>query len=272
MNINEKIIENAITKKTRAIIPVHYAGIACEMDYILDLARSYKLKVIEDAAQGMMAKYKNKYLGTIGDLGCLSFHETKNVISGEGGALIVNNQSFSERAEIIREKGTNRSAFFRGSVDKYTWNDIGSSFLPGEIIAAFLRAQLEASRSITDERLKIWDYYHQNLKDLEVKNILQRPYVPKHCEQNAHLYYVLVNSESKRNELLKRLEEENILAFFHYIPLHSSPAGKKFGKTIGSLHVTNDVANRLVRLPLWVGITKKEQDRVICKLTKILKG
>jgi dTDP-4-amino-4,6-dideoxygalactose transaminase len=227
LNLNEELIESAITSKTRAIVPVHYAGVSCEMDTILNLANSYNLYVIEDAAQAVQSKYKGKLLGSIGDMGTYSFHETKNVISGEGGAILINNNKFSNRAEIIREKGTDRSSFFRGEVDKYTWKDIGSSFLPGELVAAFLWAQLEQAESTTQERKRIWNYYHKLLEPLEKSEILKRPYIPADCEHNAHMYYILMNDLNDRTKTIEMLRKENINSVFHYVPLHLSPAGEK---------------------------------------------
>lgn len=263
LNINEELIESAITPRTRAIVPVHYAGVACEMDAIISIARRYELKVVEDAAQGMKSTYKGRALGSIGDLGAYSFHETKNVISGEGGALLVNNPHLSLRAEIIREKGTDRSRFFRGEVDKYTWQEVGSSFLPGELIAAFLWAQLEEADRITRERLIIWHRYHDLLKPLEAKGILRRPIIPDDCEHNAHMYYVLLASEIDREKVLNKFKSNNIGAVFHYVPLHSSPAGHRYGRAHGELILTNKQSERLIRLPLWMGISSEQQCRVV---------
>ncbi|PLX98716.1 MAG: dTDP-4-amino-4,6-dideoxygalactose transaminase [Desulfuromonas sp.] len=251
LNLNENIIEEAVTDKTKAIIPVHYAGVGCEMDTILQIAKSHKLVVIEDAAQGLMATYKGTPLGSMGTFGTLSFHETKNVISGEGGALLVNDPNYTERAEIIREKGTNRSQFFRGEVDKYTWQDIGSSFLPGEIVAAFLFAQLEQANEITAERISQWNAYHNGFETLEKAGCLRRPIIPSHCKHNAHMYYILVGSLKQRTELIEYLGLNGINSVFHYIPLHDSPAGKKFCKQHGDLNSTTEISERIVRLPLW---------------------
>ena len=262
LNIDERLIEEAITDRTRAIAPVHYAGVACEMDTILAIARRHGLMVIEDAAQGVMASYKGRALGTIGDLGAYSFHETKNVISGEGGALLVNRDDLVQRAEIVREKGTDRSRFFRGQVDKYTWQDVGSSFLPGEIVAAFLAAQLQEAQRITDARLSIWDHYHALLEPLERAGRLRRPVVPEGCEHNAHMYYVLLAADVDRGAVLKHLKDAQINAVFHYVPLHTAPAGRQFGRAIGDLPLTLDLSQRLVRLPLWVGLTPSQQQRV----------
>lgn len=263
LNIDERLIEAAITERTRAIAPVHYAGVACEMDTILAIARRHGLMVIEDAAQGVMACYKGRALGAIGDLGAYSFHETKNVISGEGGALLVNREDLVQRAEIVREKGTDRSRFFRGQVDKYTWQDVGSSFLPGEIIAAFLAAQLQEARRITDARLATWDHYHALLEPLERAGRLRRPVVPQGCEHNAHMYYVLLAPAVDRAAVLKRLKDAQINAVFHYVPLHTAPAGQQFGRAAGDLPLTIDLSQRLVRLPLWVGLTPEQQQRVV---------
>ena len=263
LNIDETLIEEAITRRTKAIAVVHYAGVACEMDTIMAIAKRHSLKVVEDAAQGVQATYKGRALGSIGHLGAYSFHETKNVISGEGGALLVNEDAYIQRAEIIREKGTDRSRFFRGEVDKYTWQEIGSSFLPGEIIAAFLWAQLEEAERITRERLGNWQRYHDLLAPLEASGLLRRPIVPDECQQNAHMYYVLLNTEIDRENLLAELRQMNIGAFFHYVPLHSSPAGQRYGRVHGKMTVTNRQAARLVRLPLWVGLTNQQQDRVV---------
>ncbi len=253
-NLDERLIEAAITPRTKAICVVHYAGVGCEMDAILALARARGLRVIEDAAQGIHATYKGRPLGSLGDFGALSFHETKNVICGEGGALLINDPVFVEQAEIVREKGTNRSRFFRGQVDKYTWVDAGSSYLPGEITAAFLSAQLEEVEPIIRRRLAIWDRYHAWAEPLETKGLLRRPIVPEHCTHNAHMYYLLLQSLQKRTAFIAQLKAAGIGAVFHYIPLHSSPAGRRFGRTSGAMTVTDDVADRLVRMPLWLGL------------------
>lgn len=263
LNLDERLIEAAITPRTRAIVPVHYAGVGCEMDTILDIAARHGLRVVEDAAQGVMASYKGRMLGAIGDLGAFSFHETKNVISGEGGALLVNDPKLALRAEVIREKGTDRSRFFRGEVDKYTWQDVGSSFLPGELIAAFLWAQLEQAEAITRKRLDIWDRYHAMLAPLEASGYLRRPIVPAECVHNAHMYYVLLDPRIDRQRVLSALKAANINCVFHYVPLHSSPAGERFGRVHGSLDMTVRQSERLVRLPLWVGLTEEEQRRVV---------
>lgn len=259
INLDESLIEAAITPKTRAIVPVHYAGVGCEMDTICALARQYNLLVIEDAAQGVMATYKGRPLGSIGDLGCYSFHETKNIISGEGGALLVNRPELVERAEIIREKGTNRSQFFRGEVDKYTWVDLGSSYLPGEVIAAFLYAQMEDAAPIIDQRLSIWNDYHEIFAGLESKGRVRRPIIPAHCDHNAHMYYLLIDSSDNRAKLIAALKEEGVHAVFHYVPLHASPAGRKYARQSGRMTNTEVLAERLLRLPLWPGMTQVER-------------
>lgn len=254
LNIDETRIEAAITPRTRAITPVHYAGVACEMDTIMAIAQRHRLIVIEDAAQGVMARYKGRALGSIGHLGTLSFHETKNIISGEGGALLINDPALVERAEIIREKGTNRSQFFRGQVDKYTWVDIGSSYLPGEIIAAFLWAQMEEAEAITRQRLAIWEYYHQAFELSEQTRRIRRPVIPDDCKHNAHMYYLLLRDLDDRTRFIKAMSQQGINCVFHYVPLHTSPAGKKYGRTAGDLPVTSHLADRLVRLPMWLGL------------------
>jgi dTDP-4-amino-4,6-dideoxygalactose transaminase len=260
LNIDETKIEACITQRTKAIVPVHYAGIACEMDAIMDIANRHDLLVIEDAAQGVMSKYKGKALGSIGHLGALSFHETKNIISGEGGALLVNDPTLAERAEIIREKGTNRSQFFRGHVDKYTWMDVGSSYLPGEIVAAFLWAQMEEATGITDRRLEIWNQYHVGVKSLEVAGALRRPLVPPHCQHNAHMYYILMESLQKRTELIAWLKSNGVSAVFHYVPLHNSPKGLLGGRAGDEMINTEKIADQLIRLPLWLGVEEKQQN------------
>lgn len=267
LNLDEKLIEAAITPKTKAIVPVHYAGVSCEMDTIMAIAKRYHLKVVEDAAQGVMSSYKGRALGSIGDLGTYSFHETKNVISGEGGALLVNHPDLVSRAEIIREKGTDRSRFFRGQVDKYTWQDLGSSFLPGELIAAFLSAQFDEARAITQARLLAWERYHAALLTLEEVGVLRRPIIPAHCQHNAHMYYVILAPEIDRQEVLNTLKTNKINAVFHYVPLHSSPGGLRYGRAHGSMNVTNSLSERIIRLPLWVEISPEEQARVVDVLT-----
>jgi dTDP-4-amino-4,6-dideoxygalactose transaminase len=254
LNIDETKIEAAITPRTKAIVPVHYAGVACEMDRIMSIAAEHKLLVIEDAAQGVMSSYKGRPLGSIGHLGTLSFHETKNIISGEGGALLVNDARFVERAEIVREKGTNRSQFFRGQVDKYTWVETGSSYLPGEIVAAFLWAQMEEADSITKRRRELWGQYHQWLAPLERAGRLRRPVVPRECMHNAHMYYVLLPNLEKRTVFISQLKRKGILSVFHYVPLHSSPAGREIARFVGAMSNTEELSERLSRLPLWLGL------------------
>ena len=262
LNIDETLIEAAITPRTRAICVVHYAGVACEMDAIMDIAARHVLYVVEDAAQGVMADYKGRPLGSIGHLAAFSFHETKNIISGEGGALLINDARFAERAEILWEKGTNRNSFFRGEVDKYTWVDIGSSFLPGELIAAFLWAQLEHAGEITARRMDIWRRYHEAFAAAEDDGLIRRPRVPEACGHNAHLYYLLFPDMQRRSRFIAELKEAGIQSVFHYVPLHLSPAGQRFGRVSGRLDVTGNLADRLVRLPLWVGL-EAQQERVI---------
>jgi dTDP-4-amino-4,6-dideoxygalactose transaminase len=266
LNIDENRIASAITPRTRVIVAVHYSGVACEMDPIMALAAERDLLVIEDAAQGMMASYKGRALGSIGHLGAVSFHETKNVISGEGGALLVNDERFVERAEIVREKGTNRSQFFRGLVDKYTWVDIGSSYLPAEIIAAFLLAQMEEAEHITRRRLDLWACYHDLLADVEASGHLRRPVIPPQCLHNAHMYYLLLPDLAKRTAFIAELARQRIQAVFHYVPLHAAPMGKKVGRIAGDLRHTVELSERVVRLPLWLGLEAHQAaviDRII---------
>lgn len=254
LNIDERLIEAAITPRTKAICVVHYAGIACEMDTILAIAARHGLKVIEDAAQGIYSTYKGRPLGAIGELGALSFHETKNIISGEGGALLIRDADLAERAEVIREKGTNRSKFFRGQVDKYTWVDVGSSYLPSELIAAFLAAQTDQGEEITRRRLAIWDRYHAWAEKYEAEGLLRRPVVPQDCVHNAHMYYLLLPNLEQRSRFIAAMKEAGIGTVFHYIPLHSAPAGQRYGRAAGDMTVTDATSERLVRLPLWVGL------------------
>ncbi len=268
LNMDENLIEAAITEKTRAIVPVHYAGVACEMDRIMEIADRRGLWVIEDAAQGIMCGYHGRPLGSIGHLGTLSFHETKNIVSGEGGALLVNAEHFIERAEIIRQKGTNRSKFLRGQVDKYTWVDVGSSFLPGELISCFLYAQLEEADQITSRRLEIWEAFHARLAEVEAAGRLQRPKVMDGCVHNAHIYYILVSDSTTRDNLITHLKKKGVNAAFHFVPLHNSVAGRTHGRTCGELAVTEDVSDRLVRLPLWVGLGDDEID-FVCEQIKV---
>ena len=263
LNLDETLVERAVTPRTRAICVVHYAGVACEMDLLTDIAQRYRLMIIEDAAQALLSTYRGRSLGAIGDLGAVSFHETKNVIAGEGGALLIRDEPLVARAEIIREKGTNRSSFFRGEVDKYTWVDIGSSYLPSEIIAAFLYAQLESAHELTERRRHAWTRYHHAFADLESAGLVRRPIVPPECGHNAHLYYLLLPDLAARTATITRLKERGIAALFHYIPLDTSPAGRRFARASGTLSVTHAVSDRLVRLPLWPGLTDAEIDRVI---------
>lgn len=267
-NLDERLIEAAITPRTRAIVPVHYAGVACEMDTIMSIAARHGLKVVEDAAQGVMAGYKGRSLGSIGDLGAYSFHETKNIISGEGGAIVINDPKLVQRAEIIREKGTDRNRFFRGEVDKYTWQEVGSSFLPGELIAAFLWAQLEEADIITKQRLASWRHYHKLLEPLEAKGVLRRPIIPAECQHNAHMYHILLPDEVVRNNIMTYLRSNEINAIFHYIPLHSSPAGQRYGRAHGDLALTTSVASRILRLPLWIGLTDDQVEQVVDALAR----
>ena len=263
MNIDETKIEAAITDKTRVILAMHYAGVACEMDTIMDIARRHNLLVVEDAAQGVMSTYKGKALGTIGDFGCYSFHETKNYSMGEGGAVLVNNPAYVERAEILREKGTNRSKFYRGQVDKYTWVDIGDSFLPSELNAAYLWAQLEMADEINNDRLSSWHRYWDAFQDLAAAGRLTLPTIPTDCVHNAHMFYIKCKDLAERTELISFLKERDILAVFHYVPLHSAPAGLRFGRFHGEDRYTTAESDRLVRLPLYYKLTTEDQDRVI---------
>lgn len=272
LNLDEAQLESAITNKTRAIVPVHYAGVACEMDSMLLTASDAGIKVIEDAAQGVMSSYKGKSLGSLGDLGAYSFHETKNIISGEGGALLVNDERLVEQAEIIWEKGTDRSQFFRGQVDKYTWQSLGSSFLPGELIAAFLWAQLEEAESITSRRIQIWDRYHSLFEELEAEGLLRRPVVPEHCGHNAHMYYLLLPEGVCRDSVLASMKDDGVNAVFHYVPLHSSPAGQRYGRVSGSMKNTDKLSQQLIRLPLWIGISYDEQRIVFESVYRALKS
>lgn len=266
MNINENLIEEAITIKTKAIVPVHYAGVSCEMDKIMELAKKYNLYVIEDAAQGVMSKFNGKALGTIGDFGAYSFHETKNYTMGEGGALLILNQDFIERAEIIREKGTNRSKFFRGQVDKYSWVDIGSSYLPSELNAAYLYAQLEEAKMINDNRIKTWNLYHEGLKELEDRGFIDLPVIPNNCEHNAHMFYIKCKDLEERTKLIKHLKDNGVHAVFHYIPLHSAEAGTKYGRFHGEDRCTTRESERLLRLPLYYGLDEKDVNYIIASI------
>ena len=263
MNIDETKIEEAITEKTKAIVPVHYAGVSCAMDEIMAIAKKYNLKVVEDAAQGVNAFYKGKALGTIGDFGCYSFHETKNYSMGEGGAILFQDDRYLEPAEILREKGTNRSQYFRGQIDKYTWVGYGSSYLPSDMNAAYLWAQLEEADKINDKRLSIWNFYHEELKELEDKGVLERPYIPEYATHNAHMYYIKVKDLRVRTKLLAYLKERGILSVFHYVPLHSATAGKKFGRFHGEDVYTTKESVRLCRLPMYYCVSLEEAAEVV---------
>ena len=267
LNIDHKLIEASITSKTKAIVVVHYAGIVCDMEKIQEICRKHNLYLIEDAAQALLSKYNNQFAGTFGHLACFSFHETKNIISGEGGALIINDKNLIERAEIIREKGTNRSNFFRGQVDKYTWVDIGSSFLPSELIAAFLYGQLMHSDQIINKRKEIWEYYFNNIVGERIK----KPSIPSNCIQNYHIFYLIFDSNSNREVFISKLKSHQISAVFHYIPLHSSPAGKKFGKTYEvQLKNTDYISDTLVRIPIWIGVDYIKVTNTINEILKSL--
>lgn len=266
MNIDEKLIEDAITERTKAIVPVHYAGVSCEMDAIMEIAKKHGLIVIEDAAQGMTSRYKGNPLGAIGDFGCYSFHETKNYSMGEGGALLIKDAKHIEEAEIIREKGTNRSKFFRGQIDKYTWVDKGSSYLPSELNAAYLWAQLEKIDDIASSRMARWNQYNALLKPLEEKEYIQLPTVPDECEHNAHMFYIKVKDFEERRSLIQYLKEREIMAVFHYIPLHTSPAGRKYGRFHGNDIYTTKESERLLRLPLYYGLEERQAEYICEKL------
>jgi len=270
LNIDETKIEAAITPRTKAIVPVHYAGVACEMDRIMDIAQRHGLLVIEDAAQGVMSSYQGRPLGSIGHMAALSFHETKNIISGEGGALLVNDVRFVDRAEVIREKGTNRSQYFRGQVDKYTWTDVGSSYLPSELISAFLQAQIEEADNITARRLEIWGQYNSAFAEVERVGLVKRPTVPINCTHNAHMYYLLLPSLGRRSEFIGRMRDLGVNCVFHYVPLHSSPFGVRTGRVVGDgLPITNALSEQLVRLPLWLGL-EEVQEMIIEKMIAVL--
>lgn len=263
MNIDEKLIEDAITDKTRAIVPVHYAGVGCEMDTIMDIAKRHNLVVVEDAAQGVNAFYKGRALGSIGDYGCFSFHETKNYSMGEGGAILINRPEQIEDAEIIREKGTDRSRFFRGQVDKYTWVNIGSSFLPSDINAAYLMAQLEMADEINENRLQRWARYNEGLQDLAQEGVIELPYIPEECAHNAHMFYIKTKDMEERKALISYLKERDIAAVFHYVPLHSAPAGLRFGRFHGEDRYTTKESERLLRLPMYYNLSESDQQKVI---------
>jgi dTDP-4-amino-4,6-dideoxygalactose transaminase len=272
MNIDEKLIEEAITGKTRVIVPVHYAGVSCEMDVIMNIAQKYNLYVVEDSAQGVMAFYNEKALGTIGDFGCYSFHETKNYSMGEGGAILINDQDKTETAEIIREKGTNRAKFFRGEIDKYTWVDYGSSYLPSDINAAYLYPQLLQSKAITDDRLGSWNRYYNSLKHLSDKGCLELPFVPDNCTHNAHIFYIKLEDLDTRTKLIRYLNSYDISAVFHYVPLHNSPAGKLFGTFFGTDKYTTKESDRLLRLPMYYKLKPGDIDLVISKIEDFFKS
>ena len=268
MNLDENLIEAAITEKTKAIVPVHYAGVACEMDKINEIAKRHNLFVVEDAAQGMMATYKGKALGTLGDFGCYSYHETKNYSMGEGGALLINDKKYCDRAEIIREKGTNRCQFHRGEVDKYTWVELGSSYLPSELNAAYLYAELECADEIYDNRMASWNAYRERLQPLADKGLVELPFIPEHCKHNAHMFYLKVEDLQTRTALLKHLVYNGILAVFHYVPLHSSPAGLRYGRFNGDDKYTTNESNRLLRLPMFYGLKTEEIDFICSKVNE----
>lgn len=271
-NIDENLIEEAITEKTKAIVPVHYAGVACDMDKIMAIAKKHNLIVIEDAAQGMGATYKGKALGTIGDLGALSFHETKNIISGEGGAILINNEDYIERAEIIREKGMNRSKFFRGQVDKYTWVDVGSSYLPSDIIAAYLYSGLEISNKISKKRLSIWNKYNDAFKEFAKKGIIKTPIINNFANNNAHMFYIIFNNIKLRSKFISYMKENGIMTPFHYVPLHSSPAGRKFGRCAENMRNTDKISDGLARLPIFYDLSDDNVTNIIDITTKFLKN
>lgn len=267
MNIDENLIEAAVTDKTKAIVPVHYAGVSCEMDKIMEIAKKYNLMVIEDAAQGVMSTYKGKALGTIGDFGCFSFHETKNYSMGEGGALLISDEKYVEDAEIIREKGTNRSKFYRGQIDKYTWVNFGSSYLPSDMNAAYLYAQLEMAEEINNARLACWDRYYENLKPLAEAGYIELPVVPEGCVHNAHMFYIKAKDIEERTELIAFLKSREVHSVFHYIPLHSAPAGQKYARFHGEDKFTTRESERLTRLPMYYGLTLEQVD-YICEQVK----
>lgn len=266
MNIDETLIEDAVTEKTKAIVPVHYAGVGCEMDTILEIAKKHSLFVIEDAAQGMMSAYKGKALGTIGDFGTYSFHETKNYTMGEGGLILINKEDYFHRGEVLREKGTNRSQFFRGEIDKYSWVDVGSSYLPSEMNAAYLLAQLEIAEEINQRRLELWNIYYNGLKELEVDGKIELPYIPKECRHNAHMFYIKAKDLAERTKLIQYLNDNGINAVFHYVPLHTSIAGRKYGEFIGEDLNTTKESERLVRLPMFYALKEEEVTYVVDKI------
>lgn len=271
MNIDEQLIEAAITKKTKAIVPVHYAGISCEMNTIMAIAKKYKLSVVEDAAQGVMSYYNEKALGSIGDFGCFSFHETKNFSMGEGGALLIRDETYVENAEIIREKGTNRSKFFRGQIDKYTWVNSGSSYLPSDMNAGYLWAQLEIAERITSKRQKLWNLYYEILSPLQSQGIIQLPVIPKGCTHNAHIFFIKTKDIAERTELINFLKTNGIMAVFHYIPLHSSPAGLKYGRFYGEDKYTTKESERLLRLPMYYDLELEQVEYIADTVKKFYK-
>ena len=271
LNIDEELIEAALTQKTKAIVPVHYAGVSCEMETITEIARRNNLYLIEDAAQGVNSTYKGRHLGTIGDIGAYSFHETKNFICGEGGAIVLNNDRFVERAEIIRDKGTNRKALFRGEVEEYSWMDIGSSYVPSDMLAAFLFAQLENAEKITTRRNRIWNFYYRSLMPLANEGDLRLPFVPRECESNSHLFYIILENEETRNNLIDYLKLKGILSVFHYVPLHTSDIGRSLGYSEYQLPVTEFISRRVLRLPLYFEITRSEQEEVVDRIFAFFK-
>lgn len=272
MNMDETLIEDALTEKTKVIVPVHYAGVACEMDTIMSIAEKHRLKVVEDAAQGCLATYKGKMLGTIGHLGCYSFHETKNYSMGEGGALLINQPEFIDMAEIIREKGTNRNQFFRGEVDKYSWVEKGSSYLPSDLNAAYLWAQLEQADKINEMRLTAWKQYYSGLEELQIKGYIELPYIPRECKHNGHMFYIKTRDLDTRTKLLEYLKANGVYAVFHYVPLHSSKGGQQYGRFYGNDQYTTKESNRLLRLPMYYGLTNKEIEYVIDVICKFYRG
>ena len=263
MNLDERLIEDAITEKTKVIVPVHYAGVGCAMDEIMEIAARHHLMVVEDAAQGVYAYYKGRALGTIGDFGCYSFHETKNYSMGEGGALVFQNNDYLERAEIVREKGTDRSKFFRGQVDKYRWMDYGSSYLPSDLNAAYLWAQLEMAEKIREDRLESWNYYHEELRPLADAGYIEQPFIPDYAEHNAHMYYIKTKDLETRGKLIDFLAKREIHTVFHYVPLHSAPAGQKFGRFHGEDKYTTKESERLLRLPMYYQLKEEDQEQVV---------
>jgi dTDP-4-amino-4,6-dideoxygalactose transaminase len=269
LNLDERLVREALTPQTKALLPVHYAGVGCEMDELMNIASEHGLLIIEDAAQGLSSTYRDRHLGSIGQLGCLSFHETKNVTCGEGGSLLVNDPSLVERAEVLRDKGTNRAQFFRGEVDHYTWIDLGSAYLPSEVTAAFLWAQLEQAEAITKRRLELWRAYHERLAELESAQGLRRPSVPPECLHNGHIYYLVSQDRDQRDMLIDGLAERGIQAVFHYLPLHLSPAGRRYGRAHGQLPATERCADGLIRLPLWADMTEDDIERVVDALGAI---